>query len=496
MTIADETSFVQGLIRSLKRGELDRREFIFLAGTMSASAILAACSIGGSNSPSSSSSSSGTKLIPFYTGETEASNLAFFVTVINAFQKDHPDVQITLNSYGDKVAATFLQTALQAGRDVGIFGPPLVLVPNWARAGYLLPLDDIIQAAGSKDAFLPGTLITINGHDYNSPFQSNSCALYYRRDIFQKAGIKSPPTTYDDLLSAIKEVNGRNGVAGIAFPITPGQADLSLFTVGPFVLQQGTGYYAYDGTLTFDKPEVLVGINRVVELFKNTSPALYNAANNDVISAYVSGKLATAWYQGRLGVNLEAQAPQIAAVTDVIPLPAGPFMTGQITITASKGYSVAAKTANPTEAKAFLTFLNSGDNALIWALTVPGQLMPGLKSLQSPFTDPNTTNPLVKANAYMQKHGNWVNLFAKQVATAGQEEFMMGAIQGGQYKPVSNINPWGQGVWGAPTIDGTMIQEILLANTPAATAWQNAITKMKTARQNFLTKNPNWKPGE
>jgi multiple sugar transport system substrate-binding protein len=493
--LADQTRYVEGLIRAHYRNEIDRREFISLAGTVSAAAILAACSTG-TNSPSSNTGSqSGPKNIPMYSAESEPSNLAFFVSVIGAFQKLHPDVQIAINYYGDKDAATFLDTALRAGHDVGIFGPPQVLVPDWARAGFLLPLDDIIKAAGGRDAYLPGTLVTINGHDYSSPYQSNSELLYYRKDLFQKAGINTPPTNYPDLISALKEVTGRSGLVGTAVALTPGQADLSVLALTPWVLQQGTGYFGYDGTLTFDRPEVLDAIKNCIGFLKYSNQALYNANNNDVISAYVSGRVATAWYEGRLGFNLQAQAPNLADVTDVMPLPAGPFMTGQLTMTASKGYCIGAKTAWPTEAQQFLTFLNSGDNAVQWSLTVPGQLMPGLKSLQEPFTNPATTNKFVAANAFMKKRGSWVNLFAQLVASAGQEEFMMGAVENKVYNPRSNINPWGKPIWGAPTVDGTMLQEVLIQGKSVDQAWKDATAKMVTARKNYLAKNPNWKPG-
>jgi multiple sugar transport system substrate-binding protein len=490
--LADEVQGVERLVRDFKKNHIDRREFMMLATAFSATAIAAACSTGGgSSSTTSSGPSDKTKTVPLYTNQNDPASLAFFGAVALAYQKTHPNVQIPVNLYDDGTAVQFLTTSFQTGHDVGIFTPPPSFVNAWVKAKLLLEIDDTVSSIG-KDEFLPGTRFIINGHDYSIPYQVNQSGLWYRTDLFQAAGIKAPLATYDDLISALKELHGRNGKIGIASGVGGDVPDVSLHCMTPYILQSGWGYFDKNGKLTFNRDEVFAGVQRFLGVLKYTDKSMYNATYGDLVTAYVSGRAAMVHYPGRVGNNVAASAPAIEAVTDFMPEPGGPFMTGKLNFGTPRGWSIYAKTAHPTEAKDFLKFMMTGQNLVDWALTVPGQILPGLKSALAMFNDPN--NKSVAANKYMAKHAAWVRKIEDLVPFTVNEEIGMGGVSNNHYQFASNPNPFGDKIWKNPAIDAVMIQQVVLQARDPSAAWKDATNQMDQASKDFFAKNPSWKP--
>lgn len=68
-------------------------------------------------------------------------------------------------------------------------------VPIWAQKGWLLPLTNL-GATYDKNDLLPAIreAVTFDGKLYASPFYGEGAMLMYRRDLFDKAGIKMPPS--------------------------------------------------------------------------------------------------------------------------------------------------------------------------------------------------------------------------------------------------------------------------------------------------------------
>ena len=64
------------------------------------------------------------------------------------------------------------------------------------------PLNDLVQKYGSN---LPDNLmITVDGNVMAVAFMANSQHLFSRKDILEKAGIKSIPSTYNQVIDALK----------------------------------------------------------------------------------------------------------------------------------------------------------------------------------------------------------------------------------------------------------------------------------------------------
>jgi len=432
--------------------------------------------------PTVAPATGGTITVPFYTTENDPQTLDFFKKTADDFKQQNKNIDVKVTVYQDETQLQFLTTAFQTGTDLGIFAPPSAFVASWARQGFLLPLDSIVQKIGAED-FVPGTRIPIDGKDYAMPFQANASALWYRKDLFDQAGLK-PPTTYDAYLAAAQALN-REGTVGVASTIG-GSAQMALQFFTAYIHQAGWDYYDRQGNVTFDKPEVLDAVKRYVDIMKNASKGMYNAGFGEILDTYIAGKAAMATFPGRLGVNTEAKAPDIAEKTGVIGTPAGPFMTGKLLYTGIQHYVVSARTASPDETMAFLQFLTTGDRELAFSMSVPGHLLPPLNSLRARLKDYKSD--------FMAKHSDWVLTLADLVPTSADPILSMGSTDNQKFDKISNTCPWSSEVWGKSAVDNTLFQEILIQGKDPEVAWKDAAATLKQIADTWKSNNPEWKP--
>ncbi len=106
--------------------------------------------------------------------------------------------------YG-KLRTTYLVQAASGSPDVieGLLEDTAVYVEK----GVIEPLDSYFEAWPDKDLFVESTLapLTINGHLYGIPYNTNARGLIYRKDIFQKYGLKVPQT-WEELINTAREI--------------------------------------------------------------------------------------------------------------------------------------------------------------------------------------------------------------------------------------------------------------------------------------------------
>ena len=112
--------------------------------------------------------------------------------------------------------------------------------------------------------------------------------LYYRKDLFEKAGI-APPKTYDDIKAAAEKLDSPQ-LAGLVAANKPGEA----FTQQTFEhVAQGNGCEMVNdqGEITFDSPECVGALAFYRDMLKNYS--VPGAQDVDTVRAsYFAGKAA------------------------------------------------------------------------------------------------------------------------------------------------------------------------------------------------------------
>ncbi len=431
------------------------------------------------------------KIIPFLTNESDPASVKVFRDVIAEFERANPGVQVdlVLTAHGGETERVV--TAHAVGADIGVVHVSNRDAADFAQAGYLLPLDDVVQAVGPTD-FKPGALLKLDGKTWGIAYSGGTHAtMWVRKDLFDEAKLPLP-RTYAEFLAAAKALtrdkdnDGKIDVYGIGLPAGSTAATTLRFV--SFVYQNCGDYFDKAGNLVFDRPQVLEAIKRYVALLQYSPPGHTGWHWFDGIDAFAAGKIAMHPYGGRLGVNLEKMAPQIRANTVVTWYPAGER------VKAGRGsydyLAISSTTKHPAEAKAFLRYFLTGDRLPRFLVSVPGHLIPPTNSAGKTLA--------AMDDAYVKKYRPDVEALFAAADFSADPAINMGAVDVNtcRFDPTFNPMPWAGPIFGRkPPIDAELLQRIVVRKESPEAAWQWAVAEMKKAVAAWKTENPDWKPG-
>jgi multiple sugar transport system substrate-binding protein len=176
----------------------------------------------------------------------------FTPTQVEAFNAEHTDIQI---DYQEQGAVTtdlhdkFVTVATAQDSTVDIVSMDVPFVPEFAAAGWTIPMADYLTEA-ERGEFFPGTIdgATYDGTLYAIPWFNNGPGLFYRKDLLDGAGI-AVPTTYDDLVSAAKEL-ATGDVSGYIFQAVQTEGGICNFL---------EYLWGYGGDLLDENMQVILG---------------------------------------------------------------------------------------------------------------------------------------------------------------------------------------------------------------------------------------------
>ncbi|MFK0166919.1 ABC transporter substrate-binding protein [Rhizobium sp. NPDC090279] len=135
------------------------------------------------------------------------------------FTKANPDITLNWVTLEENILRqkVTVDIATKAGQyDILTIGT--YEVPLWAKQGWLVSLDDL-GADYDIDDLIPAirTATSYEGKLYASPFYGESSLLMYRKDLFDKAGLKMPEKPdWDFVASAARKLTDRSAdISGI-----------------------------------------------------------------------------------------------------------------------------------------------------------------------------------------------------------------------------------------------------------------------------------------
>ncbi|WP_164520428.1 ABC transporter substrate-binding protein [Specibacter cremeus] len=139
----------------------------------------------------------------------------FTNTMVKSCTRDKVTLKHDPIDFGGQVTKT---TATLAG-DTGsydIIETYGFVVPGFAANGGIVPLDDYV--AKYKDKYKLDALssqmreaMSYNGKLYGLPMQAQMFILAYRKDVFDKLGLK-PPTTFAEMIAAAQTIQAQGGI--------------------------------------------------------------------------------------------------------------------------------------------------------------------------------------------------------------------------------------------------------------------------------------------
>jgi multiple sugar transport system substrate-binding protein len=212
-----------------------RRHMMLAGAAVTGALVLSACG-GGSGAGDAGGGSGGEKAttITLMAAEYSKDNTKAFW---DAFAKEYKskygytlDVNVVSWDTIDQQSSTMIQNNQ----------PPDILHLNayasYAKDGLLYSADDVLPSEVKSD-ILP-TFVeygTYDGKFYGFPDLSSARALFYNTDLFSKAGITAPPTTWAELEADAQKIKA-GGNTGYAMPLGPeesqGEFSMWLFNNG------------------------------------------------------------------------------------------------------------------------------------------------------------------------------------------------------------------------------------------------------------------------
>jgi len=130
--------------------------------------------------------------------------------VIGDFETANPGIRIEPTQYAWDDYRTAILTGVAGGQLPDTARLDIIWVPEFADKGWLMQLDGRMPdfEAIIEDTF-PGPRATAlwNGHYYGLPQNTNTQLLLWNRDIFEAAGIESPPKTVKEFVAVAERLS-------------------------------------------------------------------------------------------------------------------------------------------------------------------------------------------------------------------------------------------------------------------------------------------------
>lgn len=141
-----------------------------------------------------------------------AGNYALFRKLLDSFEAQNPGIKIrdeTLPAATDD-QHQFYSINLEGGSsDFDVLSMDVIWVPEFARAGWLLDVSQLLLKEDKND-FFPGPLkaVTWAGTWYALPWYIDAGLLYYRKDLLAKYKL-SPPATWQELVETARYITAK-----------------------------------------------------------------------------------------------------------------------------------------------------------------------------------------------------------------------------------------------------------------------------------------------
>ncbi|MFI2735159.1 ABC transporter substrate-binding protein [Streptomyces sp. NPDC018711] len=318
--------------------------------------LLAAC--GGSGSDAAGASEGKPVTITFW-GWAKGTQ-----DVVDAFNASHKDVQVKFEQIPSGIMGGYakISDASKAGNAPDVFNVEYAALPDFVSQGAVQDISKLVSPE-LKAKYLPQAvqLTSLGGSSWALPLDAAPQVFFYRKDIFAKAGITTPPKTWGEYRADAQKLKAADPKTriGTFFPDDPSPFEA-------FSWQAGAQWFATSGDawkVAIDTPET----NRVGDYWQKLvsddlvrlHPSFSQQWTASLQKGETAGYLGASWGGGVLKSSL-ASTPEASGKWAVAPVPTwdGKAASGML------GGSTFAVSKNSKKAEAAVEFAT-------WATTTP-----------------------------------------------------------------------------------------------------------------------------
>jgi lactose/L-arabinose transport system substrate-binding protein len=300
----------------------------------------------------------------------------------SAFEQRHPGTSVDVVDIGYDNAYDKITVGLKSGKGL----PDVLTIEGTRLPGYIgaFPggLYDLTPLAGARAAqFARAAWKDVtDGHGkvFALPWDGGPCALYYRTDMFEQAGVDPAGiATWDDYVRAGEQIKARTGKKLL---VMDPQED-SMF---PMLLQQQGQGYIRDGRIAVADRQAV----RAATLLKTLADkdlVAFEKGWDGLVSATKAGKVATTPYAVWWSGTLTDEMPELKGRFGVVPLPAFERGGARTSNDGGSTLAVSGRSANPRTAWAFIEFALADTANQVSMLKNEGLFPAYLPALKDPF---------------------------------------------------------------------------------------------------------------
>ncbi|NLO84883.1 MAG: extracellular solute-binding protein [Clostridiales bacterium] len=343
----------------------------------------------------------------FWTPLTSNADKAVQETLIDTFQKENPDISITVEYVSHSDWYTRWMTAIMNDDCPDMCQLDQSEVSWLVAQDIIAPMDDLFAKMDPDGTDFANATAAVNsarggdGNLYGIPFSVNINCLWTRQDLLEEAGIDPYSIkTWDDLDSAMAAIEG-DGITAMGMALAREQcAQQQLFiwsyANGAYYFDPQTGAYLLNQEDT--KVKIIEAMEYIKKLFDNGQ--LPSGVSNwkwaDYRTAMANGELGfTSSWGGDIGIAAEVN-PDMLSNLCVIAHPTGPSTTDTAIHDFGGWYWSVTKTEDAAKQAAvekWIEFVYQPDNVALETTARPVYNIPVMQSvLESPIfkNDPVT----------------------------------------------------------------------------------------------------------
>ena len=363
--------------------------FTWMAAAMLLAALVAGCGGG------SSSSSDGKTDLVLWHMEQPPNRVKQFQKVIDQFNRSHPKIHVTQQVQDWNQVYTKIAAAAQSGKQPDI----LFTIPDFTtyvkQTGIVQPVTDLVKKLDAQHHFIPAATAPYNDHgQYLAvPLYGMIQMLWYRKDLFRKAGISSPPATWSQLLADARKLTHGNQ-HGIALPAGKNLAtDQVLYSL--MITAKAQNLYAGQDQIAVNNPNTVRAYQFYNQLLQYSPKDSASYSWGEPQAAFNNGTAAMAIEKGQYLGPFTKESGRPASDLGCAPIPQ-PDTNGQ---PGSIFYSNAAMITTRDEAKQkaageFLSYLLKPKVYGEFLNAEPGLFLPQTQDGRTASSW--TSNPVIK----------------------------------------------------------------------------------------------------
>lgn len=273
-----------------------------LASIAAAGMLLSACGFGGSGGGSAGAADNTINLlVPSYSDGTKGR----WEGIIKDFEANNPGIKVNLEVQSWDNINDVVKTKIQGKQAPDILN--IDAFAGFAKDQLLYPAKDVLSESTAKDfqdTFVKNA--SVAGTQYGMPLIASARALFYNKDLFDKAGISAPPKTWDELEADARKITAA-GAPGYGLPLGSEEAQGE---TGIWFYGAGGGYGDAE-KVTVDTPQNLEGANFMKKLVDGKVTQANAGATNRT-------PLINVFIQGQLGM-IEALPPTVGQIKEKNP---------------------------------------------------------------------------------------------------------------------------------------------------------------------------------